>query len=54
MPTLPPAAAVYDVTRPETLDSLATKWMDDFRAYGNADAVQLVVGNKIDLVGGGG
>jgi hypothetical protein len=45
--------AVFDVTRRETLDSLANKWMDDFRQYStHPEAVQMVVGNKIDLVGG--
>jgi GTPase SAR1 family protein len=42
---------VYDVTQPETLDNLATRWMADFKQYGRHNAVQLVVGNKIDLVG---
>jgi hypothetical protein len=46
-------AAVFDVTRRETLDSLATKWMDDFKQYStHPEAVQMVVGNKIDLVSG--
>jgi hypothetical protein len=46
-------AAVFDVTRRETLDSLANKWMDDFRQYStHPEAVQMVVGNKIDLVSG--
>eukprot|EP00882_Tetradesmus_deserticola_P030002 GHRQ01033654.1.p2 GENE.GHRQ01033654.1~~GHRQ01033654.1.p2 ORF type:complete len:143 (+),score=56.34 GHRQ01033654.1:298-726(+) len=41
---------VFDVTRQETLDSLANKWMDDFRQYStHPEAVQMVVGNKIDL-----
>ncbi|KAF6258761.1 P-loop containing nucleoside triphosphate hydrolase protein [Scenedesmus sp. NREL 46B-D3] len=41
---------VFDVTQPETLDSLANKWMDDFRQYStHPEAVQMVVGNKIDL-----
>jgi hypothetical protein len=45
--------AVFDVTRRETLDSLATKWMDDFKQYStHPEAVQMVVGNKIDLVSG--
>jgi hypothetical protein len=41
---------VYDVTQPATLDSLADKWMADYKQYGRPDAVQMVVGNKIDLV----
>ncbi|WIA38488.1 hypothetical protein OEZ86_001810 [Tetradesmus obliquus] len=41
---------VFDVTRRETLDSLGSKWMDDFRQYGtHPEAVQMVVGNKVDL-----
>jgi len=44
---------VYDVTQPGTLDSLSSKWMRDFKEYGRPDAVQMVVGNKIDLVRGG-
>lgn len=43
---------VYDVTNPSSLENLAGKWMRDFREYGRPDAVQMVVGNKIDLVGG--
>lgn len=46
-----PCPAVFDVTRRETLDSLGSKWMDDFRQYGtHPEAVQMVVGNKVDLV----
>eukprot|EP00879_Flechtneria_rotunda_P003156 GHRR01003378.1.p1 GENE.GHRR01003378.1~~GHRR01003378.1.p1 ORF type:complete len:148 (+),score=24.43 GHRR01003378.1:167-610(+) len=42
---------VYDVTRPETLQSLNDKWMKDFEEYATyKDAVQMVVGNKVDLV----
>ena len=42
--------AVYDVTQRDSLDNLSTKWMRDFKEYGRPDAVQMVVGNKIDLV----
>lgn len=42
--------AVYDVTNPASLENLASKWMRDFKEYGRQDAVQMVVGNKIDLV----
>lgn len=46
------AAAVYDVTQPATLENLGSKWMRDFKEYGRQDAVQMVVGNKIDVVSG--
>lgn len=42
--------AVYDVTNASTLENLGGKWMRDFKEYGRPDAVQMVVGNKIDLV----
>jgi hypothetical protein len=44
---------VYDVTQPATLENLGSKWMRDFKEYGRQDAVQMVVGNKIDVVGCG-
>lgn len=47
---MPLACAVYDVTQPQTLEDLGSKWMRDFKEYGRQDAVQMVVGNKIDLV----
>lgn len=47
---VPLACAVYDVTQPQTLEDLGSKWMRDFKEYGRQDAVQMVVGNKIDLV----
>jgi GTPase SAR1 family protein len=42
--------AVYDVTNASSLENLGSKWMQDFKEYGRLDAVQMVVGNKIDLV----
>jgi Ras family len=45
-----PFVPVYDVTRPETLDGLADKWLPEFRAHATRrDAVTMVVGNKTDL-----
>lgn len=40
---------VYDVTNASSLENLGSKWMQDFKEYGRLDAVQMVVGNKIDL-----
>jgi GTPase SAR1 family protein len=44
---------VYDVTNPASLENLGGRWMQDFKQCGRPDAIQMVVGNKIDLVGGG-
>lgn len=40
---------VYDVTNPASLENLGGRWMQDFKQYGRPDAIQMVVGNKIDL-----
>ncbi|GBF95679.1 hypothetical protein Rsub_08661 [Raphidocelis subcapitata] len=41
---------VYDVTRAESLTHLRDKWMEDYKSYATVeDAVQMVVGNKVDL-----
>lgn len=41
---------VYDVTRRDSLQHLADKWMEDYKNYATVeDAVQMVVGNKVDL-----
>jgi small GTP-binding protein len=43
------AIVVYDVTRPETLES-AKGWIKDLKEKAGSDVVMLLVGNKIDLV----
>lgn len=41
---------VYDVTRADSLQHLRDKWMEDYKQYHTVeDAVQMVVGNKVDL-----
>ncbi|MFX1328747.1 MAG: Rab family GTPase [Promethearchaeota archaeon] len=40
---------VYDVTRSSTFESITSKWFDDFKKYGRADGVCLLIGNKIDM-----
>ena len=40
---------VYDLTRPETQDSLATYWLPRLRAVAG-DVPRVVVGNKVDLL----
>ncbi len=47
-------AAVYDVTRRETLDVIATHWLPEvLRNSTYPDAVRMIVANKIDKVGWG-
>lgn len=46
------ATAVYDVTRPETLQNLG-HWLEEVQLYcrdGGKNVVKLLVGNKIDIV----
>ncbi len=44
---------VYDVTRRDTLDAIAQHWLPEVSRYCTfPDAVKMVVGNKIDMVGG--
>ncbi len=46
--------AVYDVSRRETFDNLS-QWLDEIEKFcpgGGKGTVKLLVGNKIDLVGG--
>jgi hypothetical protein len=46
-------AAVYDVTSRDSLHDVQRKWMSEFRLYGTfPSAVQMLVANKVDLVGG--
>lgn len=45
------AAAVYDVTQPESFENLERIWMKEVDIYSNIeDAVKMVVANKVDLV----
>ena len=46
------ASAVYDVTRPETLENLG-HWLEEVKLYcrdGGKNVVKLLVGNKVDIV----
>lgn len=44
---------MYDVTNRESLLDVQHKWMSEFRTYGTYPAaVQMLVANKVDLVGG--
>lgn len=43
------ALLVYDVTRYNTLDSVNTKWLRDFKKYVKKKGVYILIGNKIDL-----
>ncbi|KAI8472185.1 MAG: P-loop containing nucleoside triphosphate hydrolase protein [Monoraphidium minutum] len=41
---------VFDVTRRDSLQHLREKWMEDYKSYSTVEgAVQMVVGNKVDL-----
>ncbi|KAJ1649824.1 Ras- protein Rab-2A [Dispira simplex] len=42
------ALLVYDITRRETFDHLAT-WLEDARKYSNANITIILIGNKCDL-----
>ncbi|KAJ1917086.1 Ras- protein Rab-2A [Tieghemiomyces parasiticus] len=42
------ALLVYDITRRETFDHLAT-WLEDARKYSNANISIMLIGNKCDL-----
>jgi len=42
------ALLVYDITRRETFDHLAT-WLEDCRKYSNQNIVIMLIGNKSDL-----
>ncbi|KAJ1968511.1 Ras- protein Rab-2A [Dispira parvispora] len=42
------ALLVYDITRRETFDHLAT-WLEDARKYSNANITIMLIGNKCDL-----
>lgn len=44
-------AAVYDVTRRETFDSLGEIWMQEVDMYSTIEnAIKMVVANKVDRV----
>ncbi|GFR46674.1 hypothetical protein Agub_g8289 [Astrephomene gubernaculifera] len=44
---------VYDVTRRDTLDAISSHWLPEVERHGtHADAVKVVLGNKIDRVRG--
>ncbi|KAG1673690.1 hypothetical protein FOA52_010558 [Chlamydomonas sp. UWO 241] len=46
------AVFVYDVTRPETLDAIVNFWLPEFDKHNTyADAVKMIIGNKIDREG---
>eukprot|EP00929_Paragymnodinium_shiwhaense_P094466 TRINITY_DN55043_c0_g1_i1.p2 TRINITY_DN55043_c0_g1~~TRINITY_DN55043_c0_g1_i1.p2 ORF type:complete len:124 (+),score=24.29 TRINITY_DN55043_c0_g1_i1:153-524(+) len=40
---------VYDVTDPDTLDSIDRVWMDESGRYARADVTRMLVANKADL-----
>lgn len=43
--------AVYDVTRRETFEDLASIWLNEVEMYSTVeDAAKMVVANKLDLV----
>merc|ERR1712199_38352 len=42
------ALLVYDITRRETFNSLAS-WLDDARQHANANMTIMLIGNKSDL-----
>lgn len=45
-------AAVFDVTRDTTLSDLEDYWLQEVQLYSDgADAIKMVVANKVDLVG---
>ena len=47
--------AVYDVTRRDTLDAIGRHWLPEVGRYSTfPDAIKMVIGNKIDMVGKGG
>ena len=49
---MPHWMAVYDVTRPDTLQSIVDFWLPEFERHSSwRDAVKMIVGNKIDKVG---
>ncbi|AET02067.2 RAB GTPase-like protein A1D [Medicago truncatula] len=44
------ALLVYDITRRETFDHMAT-WLEDARQHASSDMIIMLVGNKSDLAG---
>ncbi|MFX1502313.1 MAG: GTP-binding protein [Promethearchaeota archaeon] len=43
------ALLVYDVTRYNTLDSISTKWLRDFKKHVKKKGAYILIGNKTDL-----
>jgi small GTP-binding protein len=43
------ALLVYDVTRYNTMDSISTKWLRDFKKYVKKKGAYILIGNKTDL-----
>lgn len=45
------AAAVFDVSRMQTLEHLESQWLEELERYGTEEcAVRMVVANKVDVV----
>ncbi len=43
------ALLVYDVTRNTTYENITSKWINDFKKYGQPNGVFILIGNKIDM-----
>ena len=43
------ALLVYDVTRYNTMDSISTKWLRDFKKHVKKKGAYILIGNKTDL-----
>ncbi len=40
---------VYDITRPLTFQNIDSKWLNEFKKFGNNNENYILIGNKIDL-----
>ncbi len=45
------ALLVYDVTRNSTFENITSKWLNDFKQYGQSNGIFILIGNKIDMEG---
>lgn len=45
------ALLVYDVTRNSTFENITSKWLNDFKQYGQPNGIFILIGNKIDMEG---